>query len=408
MKKIAARHLAVSSTAKRTAATLVACLLPLAASAADWELNPALEVGYLFDDNYRLSQPGTEIEVKGPLADAQLEMRARRPNGEFSFTPRVRATYFPDEQDLDTVDYFATLDWQHRGQRFSSDLIGEFADQDVVNSEQPDAVLPPDPSLGQGDIGDSGVVLVKNRRTRGSIRPVFEYELSQRRSLEFGGSYVDVSYDNEIAGAQVDFRNADLYAGLVTRLTPTTSLTTRLRGANYDIDLRGETNSYGAELQWDTRNAADTRKYLRLGAQNVELLSGGSKTAWVAGGGASMLMGRHQLFLDLMRGVGPSSAGIVVTRDQLRLRWTYDMTPRLAFLAGIRGTHDDDVDPDSTFRARSYATGDVGLQWRWQEDFSLRVAYDYTWQRFDESVTDAATSNGATLSFLYQPLQRRR
>jgi hypothetical protein len=398
----------VTHAALSLLAGLAATLLPFAAAAADWELNPALEAGYLFDDNYRLSQPGSEIEVQGPLADAQLEMRARTPNGEFSFTPRVRATYFPDEQDLDTVDYFGRLDWQHRGQRFSSDLIGEFADQDVVNSEQPDAELPPDATLGQGEIGDSGLVLIKNRRTRASIRPVFEYEMSQRRSLEFGGSYVDVNYDDEIVGAQVDFRNADVYGGLVTRLSPTTSLTARLRGAQYDIDTQGDTNAYGAELQWDTRNAADTRKYLRLGAQRVELLSGGSETAWVAGGGSSMLMGRHQLFLDLSRGVGPSSAGIVVTRDQLRLRWTYDMTPRLAFLAGIRGTHDDDVDPDSNFRARSYATGDVGLQWRWQEEFSLRVAYDYTWQKFDESLTDAATSNGATVSFLYQPSQRRR
>ncbi|HET9861972.1 MAG TPA: hypothetical protein VFP37_00900 [Steroidobacteraceae bacterium] len=392
----------------RLAAAMAAGLLPLAAAGADWELNPTLEVGYLFDDNYRLTQPGTEIEVKGPLADAQLEIRARNPAGEFSFTPRVRGTYFPDEQDLDTVDYFATLDWQHRGQRFSSDLIAEFADQDVVNSEQPDAELPPDASLGNGDIGDSGVVLVKNRRTRASLRPVFEYEMSQRRSLEFGGNVVDVGYDSEIAGAQIDFREADVYAGLVTRLSPLTSLTVRLRGANFDIDTQGESNSYGAELQWDTRNAAETRKYLRLGAQQVELLNGGTETAWLAGGGVSALLGRSQVFLDLTRGVGPSSAGVLVARDQLRLRWTYDMTPRLAFLAGIRGTHDDDVDPDSTFRERTYATGDVGLQWRWQEEFSLRVAYDYTWQKFEQSVTDAATSNGATVSFLYQPVQRRR
>ena len=84
------------------------------------------------------------------------------------------------------------------------------------------------------------------------------------------------------------------------------------------------------------------------------------------------------------------------------------MTPRLAFLAGVRGTHDDDVDPDSGFTPRSYATGDVGMQWRWQEEFSLRLSYDYTWQKFEDALTDPATSNGATLSFLYQPLQRRR
>ena len=53
------------------------------------------------------------------------------------------------------------------------------------------------------------------------------------------------------------------------------------------------------------------------------------------------------------------------------------------------------------------ATGDVGLQWYWQEEFSLRCAYDYTWQEFRDEGTDA-TSSGAVLSVIYQPLQRRR
>lgn len=392
----------------RRAITLMGAVLPVVAFGADWELNPRVEAGYLFDDNYRLTAPGSEIEVQGPLLDAALEMRARQPNGEFSFTPRVRATYFPDEQDLDTVDYFGTLDWQHKGQRMTSELLGEFSQQDVVNSEQPDAEVPTGSDLGQGDIGDSGVVLVKNRRTRGALRPTFEYEMSARRSLEFGGDFADVRFDTEIPGAQVDYQNYGVYTGLVTRLSPTNSLTARVRGYRYDIETQGDSQSYGAELQWDTRTASGSRKYLRLGAQDVELPNGEKETAWIAGGGASVLRGRNTLFLDLSRGVGPSASGIVVARDQLRLRWTFDMTPRLAFLAGLRGTHDDDVDPDSLFRARSYITGDVGLQWQWQEEFSLRFAYDYTWQEFDDQLTDAATSNGATVSFLYQPLQRRR
>jgi hypothetical protein len=383
-------------------------ILPMVALGADWELNPRVEAGYLFDDNYRLASPGGEIEVQGPLLDASLEMRARQPAGELSFTPRVRATYFPDEQDLDTVDYFATLDWQHKGQRLTSEVLGEFSQQDVVNSEQPDAEVPTGADLGQGDIGDSGIVLVKNRRTRGSLNPSFGYEMSARRSLEFGGDFADVRYDNEIPGAQVDYQNYGIYTGLVTRLSQTNSLTARVRGYRYDIATQGDSDAYGAELQWDTRTVSGTQKYLRLGAQNVDLPDGSRETAWIAGGGASVLHGRNTVFFDLSRGVGPSAQGVVVARDQLRLRWTFDMTPRLAFLAGLRGTHDDDVDPDSAFRARSYVTGDVGLQWQWQEEFSLRFAYDYTWQEFDDQNTDAATSNGATISFLYQPLQRRR
>jgi hypothetical protein len=280
---------------------------------------------------------------------------------------------------------------------------------DVVNSQRPDAEVPGNAGLGEADLGDSGLVVTQNRRNRASIRPDFSYELSPRHALDFGANYTDVSFDQQIPGAQVDYRNADISAGLVTRLTPTSSFTARLRGAHYETELQGNSDSYGAELQWDTRNAADTQTFLRAGAQQVKFDTGESATAWLAGGGVSLVRGRNQLFADLSRSVGPSSAGVVIARDQLRLRWTRDLTPRLAFLAGLRGTHDDDVQGDQTiFRARQYATGDVGLQWRWQEEFSLRVAYDYTWQDFDNSLTDAATSSGAMVSVLYQPSQRRR
>jgi hypothetical protein len=65
------------------------------------------------------------------------------------------------------------------------------------------------------------------------------------------------------------------------------------------------------------------------------------------------------------------------------------------------------VDPDAIYQARTYATGDLGLQWRWQEEFTLRVAIDYTWQEFEDGIDDA-TSSGAMASVIWQPIQRRR
>ena len=390
------------------AAAVAATLTSATAFGADWELNPRLEAGYMIDDNYRLTSSGEEIEVQGPLADAQLEMRARMPQSEFSFTPRVRATYFPSEQDLDTVDYFGTLEWLHDGPRLNTLVRGEYSQQDVVNSELPDAEVPGDSGLGEVDLGDSGRAFSENRRTRGALRPIIKYEMSQRRSLEFGASLVDVDYEQDIFGAQVDYSSEALTAGLVTRITPISSLTARLRGARYDLDFQGESTSYGLEVQWDTRTDSEIETFVRVGAQEVEYENGYKQTAWLAGGGVNMPFGRNTLFADLARGVGPSSAGIIITRDQLRLSWQRDFTPRLAFLLGVRGSHDESFVEDGLYRPRSYATGDVGLRWRWREEFSLLVAYEYTWQEFDDQLADASTSTGARISVTYQPLQRRR
>ena len=385
------------------------------AIAAPWEFNPRVEAGYLYDDNYRLTAPGGEIDVSGPLVDAELELRSITQTGEFSFTPRVRATYFPDAKELDAVDYFADLNWEHRGQRVYTRLRGEYARQDIVNSEQPTVDLGGD--LGEPDTGDAGRVLAENRRTRWFVRPDLNVELSQRRELQFGLGYTDVVFDENINDAQVDFSVADVAIGLLSRINERDSFTVRLRGASYEIGERDPSEGYGAELQWDRRTAADTRWYVRAGAQEVELVLvdvGGfeltdKQTAWLAGAGVNFMLGRDEMFIDLTHNVGPSSAGTVVSRDQLRFRWTRALTPRLSLLAGLRATHDQDLDDSafSTFTERSYAIGDVGLQWFWQEEFSLRVAYDYTWQKF-RGDADPAKSSGALLSFVYQPLQRRR
>lgn len=375
------------------------------AQAAAWEFNPTIEAGYLFDDNYRLTIPGTEIEVQGPLADAALEIRALTQANDFSITPRVRATYFPNQQDVDAVDYFTTLDWQYRGERVNTRVRGDFSQQDIINSEQPDADV--DSDLGDADFGDAGRILVANRRTRLELRPSLNYELSPRRALQFEIGATDVSFDREIPGAQVDYRTFGAAAGIVMRTTERSSWTVRARGGRYETDEIDPTTTLGLQLQWDTRTAADTRSFIRLGAEQVEFVDGETEIAWVAGAGVSFQVGRNELFSDLSRSVGPSSAGLVITRDQLRVRWTRDMTPRLALLAGLRGTHDDSVDPDALYQARTYATGDLGLQWRWQEEFSLRVAIDYTWQEFENGIDDA-TSSGAMVSVTWQPIQRRR
>lgn len=401
----------MSTSTRATVSTAAAVFGMLAAghaAAAEWELNPRLEAGYLYDDNYRLGTPGNEIDVSGPMADVQMEWRALTQTSEFSLTPRVRATYFPDAQDLDSVDYFANLKWQHRGQRLTSLLTGEFSLLDIVRSEQPGVDTGGD--LGEPDLGDSGHVVADNRRRYATVRPAFLFDISQRRQFQFSAGYTDVKFDEQFFGAQVDYRSADFALGLLTRINERSNLTVRLRGSQYDLASRLDTNdAYGAELEWDRTTAADTRSYFRLGAQQVELLDGETETNWVAGAGVNFLMGRNELFLDGTHSIGPSSAGALVTRDQLRVRWTRAFTPRLNLLAGLRATRDEDVENTlfTVFTERKYAVGDLGLEWRWQEEYSLRVAYDFTWQEYEDSTVDAKSS-GAMVSVTYQPLQRRR
>jgi hypothetical protein len=153
----------------------------------------------------------------------------------------------------------------------------------VVNSEQPHAEVPADSGLGEGDTGDAGIAFLPNRRHRAAVRPVLDFEISQKRSVRLAANYADVKFDEQFYGAQQDYQSGDVSAALVTRITPVSSLTARLRAAQYDIETLGDSDSYGAELQWDTRTAAEMEAFVRVGAQNVKYESGVKENAWLAG-----------------------------------------------------------------------------------------------------------------------------
>ena len=73
-----------------------------------------------------------------------------------------------------------------------------------------------------------------------------------------------------------------------------------------------------------------------------------------------------------------------------------DMTPRLAFLAGLRGTHDEDVDPEPSVTGRAATPrATSGLQWHWQEEFSLRAPTTTPGRNSMTRASIAATSSGA-------------
>ena len=292
-------------------------------------------------------------------------------------------------------------------------MQGEFAQQDVVNSEQPDAEVPGGADLGEADIGDSGRVLVDEpAHARCAAARRSSYEMSQRRSLEFGANFTDVSYRPCRSPARRSTtRTADLTAGLVMRVSPTRLADhAGARRALRHRDSGRLDSSYGVELQWDTRTATGLADFpARRRAERRASQTARTETAWLAGAGVSLPIGPQPA---VRRPVAQRRSVVGRHRDHARpvapaLDARHDAAARLPGRRARharRGRRSD----DHAYRPRSYATGDIGLQWHWQEEFSLRVTYDYTWQEFDDSLTDAATSSGAMISVLYQPLQRRR
>src|SRR5690606_6926974 len=100
--------------------------------------------------------------------------------------------------------------------------------------------------------------------------------------------------------------------------------------------------------------------------------------------------------------IGPTAAGFVISRDQIRMQWTRRLTPKLNGILSLRGLRDEAVDDTVIYARRLYANGSAGLEWRLTRPLSVAFTYDHTWQEFDDEPDDRR-SHGAFLSFIYEP-----
>jgi hypothetical protein len=366
-------------------------------SAANWELAPRVEAGYRYSDNYHLSEPGAEIEVSGGEADAQLTMRTVDPRTQIEITPRIEATYFPDQPDDDSVGYFLDARIADQTPRRRVGVSGVFSSQDVARSELPTET---GGDLGNPVEGDSGRVVIRNRRDYMRIEPFFRYDFTQRQRVELNAQYLNAEYDEEVQGLQQDWSEVSATAGWAYLFSERSSLTVRAVVSQYETSTT--TDGLGGYLEWGTNVSETSRVYVRAGAQETKPELGEQSTNVIGGIGGSWSSQRNTLLLDATRTVEPISAGTVVERYQLRMQIHHDVSPRLAVLLGARGSHDEEIDAGGSFPTRKYVAADAGFEWRVLRDFAVIATYNYRWQEYADELSDRS-GNGFLVGLVYEP-----
>lgn len=376
--------------------------------AANWEIAPRIEGGYRYSDNYRLDLPGSEIDVSGAEADARLSFRTIDPRTNFEITPRVRATYFPDEREENSTDYFLRAIASDVTPRRRIGARADFSREDVVRSEIPGPEFEGD--LGDPGVGDSGRTFQRNRRDLIRVSPYFSYDISQRLGMELRADYVDAQFDRQFENNQQDFSEFGASAGLGFQTTERSSLMLRALASQYetqfDVQADAQAYAYGAEAEWRTSFLPAAEMYVRLGGQQTESENTNeSQTSVIAGLGGRWTSQRNALFLDLTRTVDPIAAGTIVERYQLRVSVDHDVSPRVALLFAARASRDEDLDEDGVYPTREYATAEAGFEWRWQRFLAVRATYNYFWQEYADEPSDAS-ANGFLISVVYEPKRR--
>jgi hypothetical protein len=393
-----------------TSATAIAALLAAsAASAAPWEIRPRVEVGAVYDDNYRLTdQPGEEIDVMGAALDAQLALRQEGPRSLLEVLPRIHTTFFPDESSEDATDYFLGFRGETRTQRLTTGVRALFADESVVTSD----LLPADvPGLVLGEIlpGDEGRISVRNRRQLMTVQPNLSFNWDERRRVIADVRYLDAQFDDTFF-EQVGYRDIALSGGLQWDVSQRATVTVRALASKFSPDNGSEdTDRMGAEAEWRSRGSQTMEFYFRGGVARAERGAVGAtpeltNTSFNGGVGAAWRYQVTSILIDALRSTEPSSSGVVVDRDELRFRVGRAFSPRMTGFLALRGIRTvSAVEEDfGDIRDRDYVTASTGFEWRASRQFSLRGNYEYTRQKFEGEPQDGV-SNGVNVSVVYEP-----
>jgi hypothetical protein len=382
-------------------------LCTMSALAADYQINPRLELAGGYDDNVNLGAGTNEIAAGDALADARVELLAQEPNWRWRATPEVRGNWYPDHSDFDSNGEFLSLDGERSGARYTLDLYGYGASQSVITNYLPTANIAS--GLGVSQPGTTLATPASIRQNLGYLRPSYALDMTPRSSLELNLDYTVATYSQAVQG-YTNYQNVDGAIGLALKATPTGSVTLRATGANFQPDVGRDTDTYGADLQWDGKLSATKQYYLRVGAMRTDVtgsIAGASAaststTTATGGAGARWTFVLTEIFVDLTRDAEPTGQAYLVNRNQLRLRVARRFTPRLAGFLGARAIHDDPVtgSAPSTVVAQRYNYGTVGFEWRVGREFSVIGAYDFT--DYHQSGPSAQASTGR-VSLVYEP-----
>ena len=382
------------------------------AGAQAWIFDPRIELQGIYNDNNRLTAArGQEIEVKGAALDALVALRKESQANLFEATPHIRSSWFPDASSEQSTDYYFDMKGTHKTQRTTSNLYAGFADESVVTSDLLIADFP-GVNLGQTVSGDSGRVSVRNRRRQYSIEPNFDFDWTERRHLTLDAHYVDTTYDNTLF-EQVGYKDYGASAGIKWNTSQRTTFEVDAVGSQFSPDDNSpDTTSTGLFAEWRMAPTTVTNYYFRVGGNRAEhdvtdvtgVTSKQSKSSFNGGAGVAWNFQLTRILIDALRSTSPSSQGAIVNRDELRFSLNRDFSPRVTGFIGLRGIRTKGLGDATATQVleRKYYTGRTGFEWHMTRAYSLEGAYEYRWQKYTGDPTNAS-SNGVTLSVVYQP-----
>lgn len=376
---------------------------------AEFTTEPRVDMRVEYNDNLDLDPITTsESEDYGYIAEMDVLLGIASPRGETSLRPRVRLQEYPDRDDTENVEGFLDMLSRYEWQRGVFTFNGNFAYQDLLNSDTSGGFDPLDPDGGNPDGG--GTTIGQTRTTIG-VRPTYEYRLSERTTIGTSVDYIATRYDaDEGPTTRTDYDYGVVDGYLTWAVSSRGSLTAGAYASRYETtDDVEKTDAVGGRLgyayRWsdtDGIEAAinyernDTETLLPILFEESSSDIGGTLTAY-------RVLEVSEWRFSVGRWFIPSGDNGKSITDRFRLQYDRQFSPRLLFRGEGRYETRSAISELNQGNDRDFARADLSLKWMITQKWYVGGGYSYLWEDREQAVSDA-DNNRFFINFGYQGL----
>jgi hypothetical protein len=374
--------------------------LPSAVPAAQWELQPFLDLGAVYDDNIQLTN-GPHDSTSGYFAAARLEAKRTTETSKVNANGALVHTAYRQAAVPDKTEGGVTLNAETQtSERGKLGLDGEIRHDALFET----ATIP----RGTGNVRDTDVGLSTNtqvRRDYRTLQPSWNWLLTELSAVRLAVRLTDANFSNEAGTGLVDYKEDLLSATYSRQLNPKDDVSVTTNVVRYRPATGG--------------NDADTRQLLagvgRLFSETVRgsIAAGASRTKLGSPTGEDTASGlvttaslRQTSELETLEGVisrdiTPSGAGQALRTDQIRLYWSRRVSAQTEFVFETQLFRNRVLEGSNPAIDRRYVELVPQLRWQWLENLYVVGSFRYRQQKFD-ALPGSAESNTVFLGISYR------
>lgn len=390
----------------------VLALLPFAASAAEWAIEPSIESRANWTDNLNFT-PGARESAWWLSLSPAVAFSRNTEVSQLVGSARLSTNRYPDNRTLDTDDQFFYL---------SSKLNNERNEWGLSATYNRDSTL-------QTELATTGIVQERRQRTQIGISPSWQYSLTERSSVFANYRYAQAGYE---AGAGLtDYSNQQVSAGVQHLWNERTTLTLSGNHSRFETETGSQiTNTsilsggvtYRAGERLNLALSAGVRhsvievnspilvctigslsvfqcQVLGIPLVQINASSRVSDDGWVLDGSADYRWDRTSAGLVIGRDVNPTGDGLLVQTDRVGGTLKHEFSEKFfgnmtasvlqsRYLGALNGNKS------------TYYSLDGSLSWTLTEHWRLGTGYSHAYQK-TENAPDNATANTVYLTIGY-------